>query len=66
MDYMVFSALLGITLMHIVILYDIGCQWLKKFKQRMENYPEEMKLSSDTKVEIGIPNWHVNGHGFFC
>jgi len=66
MDYLVLSALLGITLIRIVISYDIGCQWSKKFSGRVEDYPEEMQLAPDTKVEIGIPNWHVNGHGSFC
>jgi len=66
MDYMVLCALFGITLTRIVISYDIGCQWSKKFSKRMEEYPENMKLAPDTKLEIGIPNWHVNGHGAFC
>ena len=66
MDYLVLSALLGITLVRIVISYDIGCQWSKKFSGRVEEYPEEMQLAPDAKIEIGIPNWHVNGHGSFC
>ena len=32
----------------------------------MLEYPDEMKLSPETSVEVGIPNWHVNGHGAFC
>jgi len=63
---MVLYALLGITLSRIVISYDIGCQLSKNFSKRLNNYPEELRLSPDTKVEIGIPNWHVNGHGSFC
>jgi hypothetical protein len=65
-DYMVLSALSGIAVSHVVISYDIGCPWSKYFKRRMSAYPEEMWLSPDITVEIGIPNWHVNGHGPFC
>jgi hypothetical protein len=32
----------------------------------MSEYPDEMVLSPQTSVEVGIPNWHVNGHGAFC
>jgi hypothetical protein len=66
MDYVVFSALRGMELSRVVISYDIGCQWSKNFKTRMEEYPESMQLPSDTTLEISIPNWHVNGHGSFC
>ncbi len=66
MDYMVLSALLGITLLRVVISYDIGCQWSVKLPVRMSKFREEMQLPPDMKVEIGIPNWHVNGHGLFC
>ncbi len=66
MDYMVLSALANISLSRVVISYDIGCQWSKHFKKRMAQYPEKMWLPSDLIVEIGIPSWHVNGHGPFC
>jgi hypothetical protein len=66
MDYMVLSALMGITVPHVVISYDIGCQWSKHFKKRMVEYPPAMQLPSDVKVDIAIPSWHVNGHGAFC
>lgn len=65
-DYMVLSALFGINLLRVVISYDIGCQWLKNFPKRMSQYPELMQLPSDTELEIGIPSWHVNGHGSYC
>ena len=53
-------------LARIVISYDIACQWSKGFWNRMLEYPNEMKVPSETSVEVGIPNWHVNGHGAFC
>ena len=66
MDYIVLSALRGVDLARVVISYDISCQWSKNFKARMKDYPESMRLHSNTTVEISIPNWHVNGHGSFC
>ena len=32
----------------------------------MKDFPEELQLHSDIKVEVGIPTWHVNGHGDEC
>ncbi len=65
-DYMILSSLLGIMVSCIVISYDIGCQWSKNFNKWMLEYPKKMQLPSDTTIDIGIPNWHVNGHGSFC
>ena len=66
MDWIVLSCLIGITLLRLVISYDIACQWRKNLFERMTEYPEEMRLPSDLEVEVGIPNWHVNGHGMEC
>ena len=66
MDWIVLSCLIGITLLRLVISYDIACQWRKNLFERMTEYPEEMRLQSDLEVEVGIPNWHVNGHGMEC
>ena len=66
MDWIILSCLVGITLLRLVISYDIACQWRKNLFERMSEYPEEMRLPSDLEVEVGIPNWHVNGHGTEC
>ena len=66
MDWIVLSCLIGITLLRLVISYDIACQWQKNLFERMTEYPEEMQLPSDLEVEVGIPNWHVNGHSMEC
>lgn len=63
---MVLSALRGVTLPCVVISYDIGCQWLKNFHKRMSEFPESLHLPPSQTLEIGIPNWHVNGHGPYC
>jgi hypothetical protein len=66
MDYIVLASLAGVKLSKVVISYDIGCQWSKNFLRRMEQFPDDMKLDSNMKVDVGIPSWHINGHGDAC
>jgi hypothetical protein len=65
-DFVIFAALVGITLLRIVLTYDIACQWSKNFRKRMEDFPSEMKIPDTTQVEVAIPGWHINGHGESC
>lgn len=32
----------------------------------MRDLPESLQLDPAVKVEVGIPTWHVNGHGNDC
>jgi len=66
MDFIILSVLVGVALHRIVITYDIACQWSKNLYKRMGNFPEEMRVSSDTKIGVAIPSWHINGHGESC
>jgi hypothetical protein len=66
MDYIVLSSLAGVKLPRVVITYDIGCQWSKNLWRRMEEFPDDLKLDPSMSIEIGIPNWHINGHGENC
>ena len=66
MDYLIFSALVSVVLPWIFITYDIGCQWSKKIHSRMLDFPEHTRINSETKVDIGILSWHINGHGENC
>ena len=66
MDYIILSALVGVTLLRIVITYDIACQWIKNFLRGMEAFPDHMKLPDKTKIDAAIPSWHINGHGESC
>jgi Kyakuja-Dileera-Zisupton transposase len=66
MDYIILSSLAGVTLPRVVITYDIGCQWSKNFRRRMAEFPEDLRLDSSMSVEVGIPSWHINGHGDDC
>ncbi|KAH9956388.1 hypothetical protein BGW80DRAFT_1439367 [Lactifluus volemus] len=66
MDYIILSALAGVKLPRVVITYDVGCQWCKNFERRMEELADDLKLDPATIVEVGIPSWHINGHGENC
>ena len=66
MDYIIFAALVGIIPPCIFITYDIGCQWSKNFQIWMSDFPDDMQINPTTKVDVGIPSWHINGHGKRC
>jgi hypothetical protein len=66
MDFVILAALVGVALPHIVITYDIGCQWSKNFRKRMSAFPEAMQIPESTKIDVAIPTWHINGHGEKC
>ncbi|KDR65963.1 hypothetical protein GALMADRAFT_232763 [Galerina marginata CBS 339.88] len=63
MDFIIFAALLGILLPWIFITYNIGCQWSKNFRSCMSDFPEHMQINPETRVDVAIPSWHINGHG---
>jgi len=65
-DFIIFAALTGITLLWIILTYDITCQWSTKFQKHMEEFPEEMRIPDMTRVDVAIPGWHINGHGKTC
>jgi Kyakuja-Dileera-Zisupton transposase len=66
MDYMIFAALVGITILRIILTYDIICQWSKNFRKRMADFPPEMRIPESTRVDVAIPGWHINAHGEKC
>ncbi|KAF9470194.1 hypothetical protein BDN70DRAFT_821649, partial [Pholiota conissans] len=66
MDYLVLSALSSVNVSRVVVSYDIGCQWSKNLYRRIEKYSDQLMFSDDIQLEVGIPSWHVNGHGPFC
>ena len=66
MDYIILSSLVGTKVPRVVLSYDIGCQWSKNFSRRIKDLPGNLQLDPNVKVEVGIPTWHVNGHGDDC
>ena len=65
-DFIIFAALVGVILPWIFITYDIGCQWSKNLYKRMSELPEHIRIKPGTKVDVGIPSWHITGHGERC
>ncbi|KAM6491207.1 hypothetical protein JOM56_013446 [Amanita muscaria] len=66
MEWVIYKRVKGVKLPRVVITYDIGCQWSKNFWRRVEEFPDDLKLDPATSVEVGIPSWHINGHGDNC
>ena len=65
-DFLIFITLVGITLLRVIITYDVICQWSKNFRKRMGEFPEHMQIPDTTRVDVAIPGWHINGHGAKC
>ena len=58
--------LIGISLLQIIITYDVICQWSKNFQKRMAEFPEHMQIPDTTQVDVAILGWHINGHSTKC
>ncbi|KAJ7884955.1 hypothetical protein B0H13DRAFT_2235322 [Mycena leptocephala] len=67
MDYILLSAVLGITALYLAISYDIACQWEINLPTRMAAMPEHMRLDSEKMtVLFGLPVWHAAAHEKKC
>ncbi|KAF7321068.1 CxC2 domain-containing protein [Mycena chlorophos] len=67
MDWIVFSALMGITLLLITISYDIACQWKVNLPQRLPRLPPALQKDlAETKIQFGLPVFHAPVHNDGC
>ncbi|KAJ7107309.1 hypothetical protein C8R43DRAFT_905798 [Mycena crocata] len=66
MDYIVLSALLGMSLLWLTISYDIACQWQINLPTRMKEMPKHLQLPSDVEIQFGLPVWHAAAHEASC
>ncbi|KAJ6463803.1 hypothetical protein C8R47DRAFT_1224959 [Mycena vitilis] len=67
MDYILLSAVLGITAIYLAISYDIACQWRINLPTRMAAMPEHMRLNlEETIITCGLPVWHAAAHEKKC
>jgi hypothetical protein len=66
MYYIIMLSLAGTKLPHVVLSYDIGCQWSRNLSCHMKDLPEDLQLNPDVKVKVGIPTLHTNGHSKEC
>ncbi|KAJ6457197.1 hypothetical protein C8R47DRAFT_995822 [Mycena vitilis] len=69
MDYILLSALMGVTLVALAISYDIACQWKINLGKRAAKIKETTSLTTDlTDFEIlfALPVWHAGAHETSC
>ena len=71
MDFALLSMLLpslndGIS--HVLVSYDIRCQWVKNLQSCISLYPisESLNLSSLSYWRVVVPKFHLSGHGESC
>ncbi|KAJ7127333.1 hypothetical protein C8R43DRAFT_1134828 [Mycena crocata] len=67
MDFLLFSAMLGLIMTYLFISYDVACQFSKKIWTRMEKLPEKYHLKiPTTHVRWLVPNFHLPAHKKEC
>ncbi|KAI0689949.1 hypothetical protein BC835DRAFT_1228821, partial [Cytidiella melzeri] len=66
-DYVLLAALVGVSL-HMLITYDIACQYFKLFWSRMLNFPPAMQLGIPDAGHITakVPKGHIRAHEDSC
>ena len=57
LDFIAFATLVGITLVWIIITYDIICQWSKNFWKNMSKFPAAMQIPDTTEVGVAAMGW---------
>lgn len=67
MDYIFFSAIIGITLLFLTVSYDIACQWKQHLLTQMQKLPARLQLDPNTiDIQFGLPVWHASAHEVSC
>ncbi|KAJ7051194.1 hypothetical protein C8F01DRAFT_1091766 [Mycena amicta] len=67
MDWIFFSAIMSLTLLLLMILYNIACQWKLHLAERMKRLPTHMQANlSEVTLQYGLPIWHADSHNKLC
>lgn len=67
MDYILASTLVGVNLFHLLIVYDIACQWLKKLRHRMSDLRSNIDIDlNQVEITVAIPKGHIKAHSKQC
>ncbi|KAJ7436461.1 hypothetical protein B0H11DRAFT_2256166 [Mycena galericulata] len=67
MDFILFCALLGFSLLWLTISYDIACQWKKNLIDRMKKLPKSIQIPLETITwQCALPVWHAGSHESDC
>ncbi|KAF9491475.1 hypothetical protein BDN71DRAFT_1510315 [Pleurotus eryngii] len=66
MDFIVLSAVVGLTLSTLMIIYDIACQWSSNFATRMKELPSSLHITSNVHIKYAILKCHLHAHQVAC
>ncbi|KAJ7251189.1 hypothetical protein B0H12DRAFT_1018742 [Mycena haematopus] len=70
MDFIALASLLGVTLILLMISYDIACQWKVHFLERAKKiksttWPGAPAIDS-LEIQYALPVWHAGAHETIC
>lgn len=70
-DYAFASAVsreLEVGIPHVVVTYDIACQWGRKLRERLSTYTamKDIDVGSLRSLRFAVPKFHLIGHGKSC
>lgn len=67
MDYILASTLVDVKLSHLLIIYDIACQWSKHLQTRLPDLRSALNIDlKSVNIKFAIPKGHIKGHGKTC
>ena len=67
MDYIFLSTLISMAFFRVLVLNDIACQWSKKLRERIVEFPPELHLNpQNLHLAFGIPKAHIKVHDESC
>ncbi|KAJ7601623.1 hypothetical protein DFH06DRAFT_1153729 [Mycena polygramma] len=67
MDYLIVSVLMALHLLWIIISYDIACQYMVHFWERITSFPASMQIKqTEGNVWWKVPNFHLPDHKPKC
>ncbi|KAJ7604993.1 hypothetical protein FB45DRAFT_1149649 [Roridomyces roridus] len=69
MDYILLSALLGVSVLALAISYDIACQWKVNLPARAKVISTTTPILTDLdkfQIQYGLPVWHAAAHETSC
>ncbi|KAF8997031.1 hypothetical protein BDZ89DRAFT_970727, partial [Hymenopellis radicata] len=71
MDYIFWASILYVTLLWILLSYDVGCQWRVNLLDRKPLLPEVLQHDESEgrpapSVRVGLPVWHGGTHVEKC
>ncbi|KAJ7059326.1 hypothetical protein C8F01DRAFT_1255022 [Mycena amicta] len=69
MDYILLHALRDVRVRHLVLSYDIACQWKIHLRERVLKITNDAGLLPDLSnfhIQFGLPVWHAAAHELPC